>query len=78
MKAESDKRYEAVLYTINGVHTMGYFDNVDRAHAWLMKRGEETYKGGSEYAAVIYDQNENRRRVFVMDRWFLLVGKDYH
>ena len=78
MKAESDKRYEAVVYTINGVHKAARFDDLSPAHAWLMKRCEETYKGGSEYAAVIYDENENRRRVNVLDRWFLLVGKDYH
>jgi hypothetical protein len=75
---ESDKRYEAVVYTINGVHKAAFFDALNPAHAWLMKRCEETYKGGSEYAAVIYDQQEKRRRVHVIDQWFLLAGKDYH
>jgi len=73
---EADKRYEAVLYTINGVHTMAHFDRLNDAHAWLMKRYEE-YRTG-ERAAVIYDQHESRRRVLVIDPCFLLAGKDYH
>jgi hypothetical protein len=75
---ESDKRYEAVMYTINGVDKMAYFDDSTRAHGWIMKRCEDYTRANIEYAAVIYDQHENRKRLFVMDRWFLLAGKDYH
>jgi hypothetical protein len=75
---ESDKRYEAVVYTINGVHKAALFDALNPAHAWLEKRCEETYKGGSEYAAVIYDQHENRRQIYAVGKFFLIAGKDYH
>jgi hypothetical protein len=75
MKSEADKRYEAVLHTINGVHTMGHFDRLDDAKAWLMKRYEE-YRT-ADRAAVIYDQHEGRKRVLVIDPNFLLAGKDY-
>ncbi len=75
---ESDKRYEAVVYTIKGVHKADFFDDCSRARAWLMKRCEETHKAGSDYAAVIYDQHEKRKRVYVDDRCGLLAGKDYH
>jgi hypothetical protein len=77
VKAESDKRYEAVTYTINGVDKMDYFDCLDDAHIWRMKRYEEYTHAGIEYAAMIYDQHDNRKRVFKDDRWFLLVGKGY-
>jgi hypothetical protein len=54
VKAESDKRYEAVTYTINGVDKMDYFASLDDAHIWRMKRYEEYTHAGIEYAAVIY------------------------
>jgi hypothetical protein len=74
---ETDKRYEAVMYTINGVHKAAFFDDSNSAHAWLMKRCEECARADIEYAAVIYDQHEDRKRLLVIDRWFLLAGKDY-
>jgi hypothetical protein len=37
---------------------MAYYDDLDRAHAWLMKQCEE-YRT-AERAAVIYDQQENK------------------
>ena len=52
------------------------YDDLDRAHAWLMKQYEE-YRT-VERAAVIYEQQENRRRVLVIDPNFVLEGKDYH
>ncbi len=55
---------------------MAYYDDLDRAHAWLMKQYEE-YRM-AERAAVIYNQQENRRRVLVIDPNFVLPGKDYH
>ena len=55
---------------------MAYCDDFDRAHAWLMKQCEE-YRT-AERAAVIYDQQENRRRVLVINPNFVLEGKDYH
>jgi len=52
---------------------MAYYDDLDRAHAWLMKQYEE-YRM-AERAAVIYNQQENRRRVLVIDPNFVLPGK---
>jgi hypothetical protein len=52
------------------------YDDFDRAQAWLMKQYEE-YRT-VERAAVIYEQQENRRRVLVIDPNFVLAGKDYH
>jgi|GraSoiStandDraft_53_1057289.scaffolds.fasta_scaffold227109_1 hypothetical protein len=52
---------------------MAYYDDLDRAHAWLMKQYEE-YRT-AERAAVIYNQQENRRRVLVIDPNFVLAGK---
>jgi hypothetical protein len=54
---------------------MAYYDDLDRAHTCLMKQHEE-YRT-AERAAVIYDQQENRRRVLVIDPNFVLAGKDY-
>jgi hypothetical protein len=44
---------------------MAYYDDLDCAHALLMKKYEE-YRT-AERVAVIYDQQENRRRVLVID-----------
>jgi hypothetical protein len=55
---------------------LAYYDDLDRAHAWLMKQCEE-YRT-AERAAVIYDQQENRRRVTVIAPNFVLAGKNYH
>ncbi len=65
------QQYEAAVHTLKGVHTMAYFDDLDRAHAWVMKRYEECY---GERAAVIYDQRQGRKRVLVIDKWCLLGG----
>jgi hypothetical protein len=59
------KRYEAVLYTIKGVHTVAYFNRLNDADTWLMKRYEE-YRKTRECAAVIYDQHKDRKRVAVI------------
>ncbi len=52
---------------------MAYYDDLDRAHAWPMRQYEE-YRT-AERAAVIYNQQENRRRVLVIDPNFVLAGK---
>lgn len=78
MKAESDKRYEAVTYTINGVDKMAYFDSLNDADTWLKQLHKEYARVDIEYAAVIYDQDENRKRVLAIAPAFLLAGKDYH
>ena len=74
---EADKQYEAVTYTINGLDKMAYFERLNDADTWIKQRHEEYHKAGIEYAAVIYDQRNNRKRVAVIDRHFLLAGKDY-
>lgn len=73
MENESDKRYEATLYTQKGVHVMAFFDGLNEAHNWLMKQWE---KCSEDRAAVIFDQSQNRRKVFVMDPHFVLSGKN--
>jgi hypothetical protein len=44
-KAESDKRYEAVLkHYLKGVLHMAFFDGLNEAHSWLMARWAELAK----------------------------------
>jgi hypothetical protein len=49
------------------------YDDLDRAHTWLMKQYEEYHT--AERAAVIYDQQENRRRVPCHRPQFCTRGK---
>jgi hypothetical protein len=66
------EQYEAVVYTINGVHTYCYFDDLTRAHQWITKEYERLRKKDLECAYEIYDHKPNKTRIFVSDEWFLL------
>jgi hypothetical protein len=74
MKPAGEKRgqYEAVVYTINGVDTQCYFDDLTQAHEWITKEYERLRKMDVECAYEIYDYKPNKTRIFVSDKWFLL------
>ncbi len=69
---EKDKRYKAVLRTLTGISTVGFFEDEDKAHRWIMARMEES--ASAERGVRIYDQRENNRHAFEMDPHFLFVG----
>ena len=71
---ESEKRYKVVLCTLKGISTVGFFEDLNRAHAWMMGRWDESVS--AEKGSRIYDQRENNKRVFEMDSHFLFVGHD--
>jgi hypothetical protein len=75
-KAESDKRYEVVVkHCAKGVLHMAYFDELNKAHTWLMARWAEEFKAAdardgldrasfqSSHGGAIYDQHKARERV---------------
>lgn len=70
---ESDKRYKAVLRTVGEIKTMGFFEDLNKAQAWIMGRWEEL---SSERGARIYDQAKDNKVVFEMDPHFFFVGHD--
>jgi len=69
-EANSAQRYRAELHTFAGRHSESCFDNIDDAHAWIMAGYAELPK--AESAAVIFDDADGRRRVFVIDPNLLL------
>lgn len=70
---ETEKRYKVVLRTLKGISTVGFFEDVDRAHAWMMGRWDELLS--AEKGSRIYDQAQGNRLVFEMDPHFLFVGQ---
>jgi hypothetical protein len=81
--AESDKRYEVVVkHYLEGVIHTAHFDELNKAHSWLMARWEEVFKRAgakdavdradfqTSYGGAIYDQQEGRKRV-------MMLGADY-
>jgi hypothetical protein len=70
---ESDKRYKAVLRTPQGIRTMGFFEDVDKAHRWIMGRWDDC--AAEQKGARVYDQAQNNKQVFEMDPHFLFVGQ---
>jgi len=66
------EQYEALVYTIEGVHSQCYFDDLTRAHQWITKEYERLRKMDAECAYEIYDYKPNKARIFVSDEWFLL------
>lgn len=68
---DSNQRYRAEIHTFKGVRTLAYFDDLDQAHRWVLKRYEEFTEARGERAAVIYDQRESKR-VFEVDNRCLL------
>src|SRR5262249_62134708 len=75
IKPAGEKRgqYEALVYTINGVDTQCYFDQLTQAHEWIAKEYERLRKMDVECAYEIYDYKTNKTRIFVMDKWFLFL-----
>jgi hypothetical protein len=76
-KAESDKRYEVVVkHYLKGVLHMAYFDDLNKADAWLKARWAELGVSGDraalqiDYGGGIYDQHQARKRV-------AMLGADY-
>jgi predicted ATPase len=67
--ANPNEQYEAVLYTAKGVHTLDHFDDLDRAKSWILKEYEQL---DGESAVAIFDRRQDNKRIFVIDRWFLL------
>jgi hypothetical protein len=68
--ANPTEQYEAMLYTVKGVHSVGFVDNRDQAQSWIMKEYEKII--GGESAVAIYDHKQNRQKIFVIDSWSLL------
>jgi hypothetical protein len=76
MSSESPtERYEAVLYTAEGVRTKRYFDDGDVAHQWITKEYAALAKADSECACAIYDREEDEKRILVVDHWLLLPSE---
>jgi hypothetical protein len=78
MKAETDKRYKVVVkHYQNGVLHLAYFEELNKAHAWLNTRWAESAKLAADstamqtdYGGTIYDTHEARKRI-------LVLGADY-
>ena len=74
-KAESDKRYEAVVkhYSKGALH-MAYFDELNQAHSFLLARWAKVRVDRRliqiDCGGAIYDQRQRRKRV-------LVLGADY-
>jgi len=62
---ESARRYRAELHTFAGRHSERCFNNIDDAHAWILAGYAELPQADS--AAVIFDDADGRRHVFVID-----------
>jgi hypothetical protein len=76
-KAESDKRYEVVVkHYLKGVLHMAYFDELNEAQSWLLGRWAklpvERHLIQIDCGAAIYDQHNNRKRVFMMGAEYVL------
>ena len=75
MKAETDKRYEAVLkHHEKGIVNMAHFDDLNEAHGWLRARWAEVPGERPELdcGAAIYDQHDNRKRVLTIGDAYLV------
>ena len=83
-KAESDKRYKVVVkHYLKGVLHMAYFDDHDKAHAWLEGRWAESAKRSEAKDAVdradfqsscggaIFDKHESGKRVYLLGAPYL-------
>ena len=67
---DSAQRYRAELHTFAGKHSQRCFDNADDAHAWILTA--YTNLSPAESAAVIFDDADGQRRVFLIDPNFVL------
>jgi len=83
--AESDKRYEVIVkHYLKSVLHMAYFDELNKAHSWLMARWEEVFKKAgakdaydradfqTSYGGAIYDQQEGRKRMMLLGAEYVL------
>jgi hypothetical protein len=78
MKAETDKRYKAVVkHYQKGVLHLVYFEELNKAHTWLNTRWAKSAKLAADitamqtdYGGAIYDRQDSRKRI-------LVLGADY-
>jgi hypothetical protein len=69
--SEADKRYEVILkHETRGVLHNAFFDDLNKAHAWLCARWSELRNDAADleisYGGAVYDNDENHRRIFVL------------
>ncbi len=78
-KAESDKRYKVVVrHYLKGVLHLAYFDDLNKAHAWLETRWTESAKRAdapnaiqTDYGGAIFDKQESGKRVYLLGAPYL-------
>ena len=78
-KAESDKRYKVVVkHYLKGVLHMAYFDDLNKADAWLQTRWAESAKRADapnamqvDYGGAIFDNHESGKRVYLLGAAYL-------
>ena len=64
------RRYRAELHTVAGRQSEGSFDTIEDAHTWILAGYAELAHAYS--AAVIFDDANGQRRLFVIDPNFVL------
>jgi hypothetical protein len=69
----SGQRYRAELHTFAGPHSTRSFESIDDAHAWILSGYADLPQ--TESAAIIFDDADGRRRVFVIDPNFVLPAQ---